>query len=114
MEVKVHLKLTFPADFQQFLSSSFRETGNFRLCPIPQLSSGRNQKKVARRLFAPFLFLLIAKNRLQISIMVRSQSLEQILVVLKKSYLKTERKIVGIVPGFLDLGFKSLGQKPWD
>ena len=42
---------------------------------------------MARRLFAPVLSLSDAKNRLSISKMVRPQSLEQILVALKKSYL---------------------------
>ena len=33
------------------LSSSFRETGYFRLCPIPQLFTGRNRKWLAHIFF---------------------------------------------------------------
>ena len=43
--IRKDIKTDF-VDFHRISSSSFRETDNFRLCPISQLSTGQNQKKM--------------------------------------------------------------------
>ena len=55
-QLNEYRKVTTQLDFHRNPSSSFRETDNFRLCPIPQPPTWRNRKKwLAHFLLCSFL-----------------------------------------------------------
>ena len=62
LQLKEYLKVTTHLDFQRIPSSSFRETDNFRLCPISQLSTGRNRKKWLVHFLLCFFLCWMQKN----------------------------------------------------
>ena len=77
-------KLTGNLDYKRNPSSRFRETDNFRLCPISQLRKGQNRKIWLIHFFHHFCLDFMEKNRLSISKIVWPQSLHKVLVVLKR------------------------------
>ena len=90
-KLKEYRKLTPQLDFHRNPSSSFRETDNFRLCPIPHMATWRNSKIGPVHFFSLFLSLLIAKKRISIPEMLRTQCLQEVMVDLKKIYLRNEK-----------------------
>ena len=62
-QLKEYRKVTTQLDFHRNPSSSFRETDNFRLCPIPQPPTWRNREKwLAPFFFCFFLFWIEQKT----------------------------------------------------